>query len=331
MKPCRASSAKHFRRIFFCLGFCLVCAGGLAQPRLVLPQSGWNFGAVTNLAELDHDFVISNSGDATLQIDHVISSCNDCLQAGIEKDKILPGGSTRLHSRLDMRRLSGEVSRTILVDCNDPQNPSTVLELKGVVVPAYQITPPAIELDLSKGQRAATAQIQPLFKLRAGLSQVDCDDSNVLATIGSESSAVTTLTVESRQTILRGNTLATVTLHSNNSNDLPCRVTVLIHNPPDVEVVPSQLTFQPQADPQMQVLWLYQHGASPLTLLDAVPSSDDYHCEIDPDPDGVDYRIYVTAAPLQPSTGKTNSLVLKMMDAKHQNAAVVIPLFVAGQ
>jgi hypothetical protein len=199
------------------------------------------------------------------------------------------------------------------------------------VVPMYQVTPPAIELDLSKGQRAATAQIQPLFKLRADLSQVDCDDSNVVAIIGPGSPAGMTLTVESRQTILRGNTFATVTLHSANSNDLPCRVTVLVHNPPDVEVVPSQLTFQPQADPQMQVLWLYQHGSSPLTLLDAVPSSDDYHCEIDPDPDGVDYRIYVTAAPLQLSTGKTNSIVLKMMDAKHQNTAVVIPLFVAGQ
>ncbi|HTB84896.1 MAG TPA: DUF1573 domain-containing protein [Candidatus Sulfotelmatobacter sp.] len=326
----RAKRVARFWRFFFWLLLSLPCLDGLAQPRLVIDQPVWNFGSVTNLVWLEHDFVISNAGDEPLKVSQVVSSCNSCLLTDIEKNTIPPRSSTLVRSRLDLRLLSGEITRAIMIDCNDPQQASIVLELRGEVVSAYLVTPSAIELDLSKEQ-TATAQIQPLFKLRADLSQVDCDDSNIVATIGPESSAGTTLTVESRQTILHGNTFASVTVHSDNSNDLPCRVTVLIHNPPEVEVVPAQLTFQPQADPQMQILWLKQHGSSPLTLLDAVPSSDDYQCEIDPEPDGVDYRIYVTALQQQLSTGKTNSLVLKMTDAQHQAESVVIPLFVEGQ
>ena len=61
----------------------------------------------------------------------------------------------------------------------------------------------------------------------------------------------------------------------------------------------------------------------PLALLDVVPSSDKIHCEIDPDPDGVDYRVYVYTGPL-PVPG-TNMLTLKMQDFHGEKKVLLHP------
>ena len=236
-----------------------------------------------------------------------------------------------MHSRLDLRQLSGDITRTILVDCNDPQSPSSVIELTGVVVPAYQVVPAEISLDLSQGQRTSMVEILPLVKLRANLSQAVCDDTNLVVTVSPKSSAGFVLIVQAQKTFPRGDAAVNVTVRSADTNDLPCHLTAWIHNPPDLELVPLQLTFQPQAEPQMRILWLKQHGASRLNLLDAIPSSDKYHCEIDPDPDGLDYRIYVTAWQQQSFAGMTNVLTLKMANSLDHAKSVGIPVFVEAQ
>jgi len=311
---------------------CLVAVGKIqAAPRMEIDQPLWNFGIVTNLAVLTHDFVIRNAGDVPLEISSVVSSCNACLRAGVEQTKIPPGGTTVLHSQLDLRLLSGDITRAIMIDCNDPQSPSSVLELAGVAVPAYQVVPAEIDLDLSQGQQTAMVEIRPLFKLHADLSQVVCDDTNLVVTVSPESSAGFVLTVQAKKMLPRGETFANVTARSADSNDLPCHLIAWIHNPPDLELIPLQLTFLPQAEPQMRILWLKQHGAARMTLLDAIPSTDKYHCEIDPDANGFDYRIYVTVWEQQPFAGKTNALTLKMVDSLNHEQSVTMPIIVEAQ
>ena len=101
----------------------------LASPHIVVDQPRWDFGAVTNCILLKHEFIIRNSGDELLRISRVISSCNACLQAGINQTNIPPGGTAVVRSYLDLRRLSGPETREIMLDSNDPQMPSYVLEL----------------------------------------------------------------------------------------------------------------------------------------------------------------------------------------------------------
>jgi hypothetical protein len=315
---------------WFCLWLARISI--FAAPRMEVEQPLWNFGAVTNLAELTHDFVVRNSGDAPLEISSVVSSCSACLRAGIGKNKIPPGGTTLLHSRLDLRQLSGAISRSILVDCNDPTNPSVPLELNGWVTPAYQMMPADLSLELSQGQSAATMEILPLIQLHADLSQVRCDDTNLEATVSPNPAGGFLLAVQARENLPRGNSVAQIIIRSADSNDLPCRVTVFIHHPPDLEVIPARLSFLPQAEPQMRILWLKQHGVAPMALLDAVPSSDKFHCEIDPDPSGINYRIYVNAMQLEAAVSQTNTLILKLADSRNgKEQAVTVPLVVEPQ
>jgi len=311
------------------LFFLLVGHGiSLAVPHAEVDQPVWNFGAVTNLAGLTHDFIIRNSGDSPLKIHHVLSSCNACLRVGIEKTNLPAGSTTVLHSFLDLRLLSGTVSRAILVDCNDPKNPSFALELTGLVVPAYQLNPAEINLDLSQGQTAGTMEILPLFKLHADLSQVFCDDTNLEIAISPRQAAGFLLAVQVGKNRPRGNGVVRATVRSPDTNDLPCYVNIFFHHPPDVELLPARLLFKPQAEPQTRILWVKQHGTAPLTLLDAVPSSDKIHCEIDPDPAGLNYRIYVTAWQQAPMAGQTNMLTLKFKDSLNQAKSLTVSVFV---
>lgn len=308
----------------------MFAAGSLisAASRIVVEQPVYDFGSITNGSELLHDFVIRNVGDADLKINQVISSCNACLKASLEKIKIPPGGESLLHARLDLQLLSGPVSRTISIESNDPNNASLMLGLTGVVIPSYQMTPVEIDLDLSQGRQMTTAEITPLLQLHAPLSQVHCDNTNVLAKVSPAGIGGSMLTLEALDSLPRGNASVNLTLRSADSNDPPFHTIGFIRNPPDLELLPERLQFLPQAEPQMRILWLKQHGAAPVILLDIIPPSDKFKCEIEPDSTGYNYRIYVSAWRQESAAGQTNVLLLKIRDQNQNEHTVPVPISV---
>jgi hypothetical protein len=299
-----------------------------AAPQIAVDQPIYDFGCITNGTQILHDFAIHNAGDAELEISRVVSSCEACLRASLEKTNIPPGGEGVLHARLDLRLLNGTVSRAILLDCNDPNNDPLVVGLTGVVVPAYQITPAEIDLDLSQGQQTAVAEIVPLLNLHAPLSKVFCDDTNITASLAMEASNQFMLTLAVAKSLPRGNATINLTIRSADTNDPPCRITGFVHNPPDLELIPERLRFQPRTEPQMRILWVKQHGASPLILLDVLSPSDKFHCEIDPGSSGYDYRIYITAWQQEAAAGQTNVLILKMRDRNQKERSVPVSVSV---
>jgi len=308
---------------------CLLLANGklLAAPRVEVDQPTYNFGVVTNRSFLVHDFILHNVGDTNLIINQVVSGCNACLRVGINQTNLPPGGTATVRSYLDLRQMSGSESRAILLVSNDPKTPSCVLELLGVVVPSYSIQPTAMHLDLSAGQQSAEAEITPLFELRAPLSIASCTVSNIAARIEQRSANLYVLVVEALNNTPRGDVACDVTISSRDTNDPPCWGICHIRNPPDLELIPPQLKFQPQDEPQMRILWIKQHGSTPLVLLDILAPSDKFACEIVPDPSGFNYRVNITAWQ-QKKTGQTNCLTLKMQDQDLKEKLVTVPVSV---
>ena len=297
-----------------------------AAPRIVVDRPAYDFGSITNGSELRHDFVVRNAGDADLTIDRVVSSCTVCLQARIERTTIPAGGEVRLLARLDLRILEGPVSRGLLVYSNDPANSPLVLELTGTVIPLFQVTPASIDLDLTEGPRSASAEIVPLTGLRAPLSRIVSDNAEVTGELSPEGPGRFVVTVRPAPSFPRESEVAHLTLRSADAGDPPCRVTVVVRNPPDLELIPARLRFQPLADPQTRLLCLRQHGAAPLILLDVIPPSEKFRCEVQPEPDGSSYQIYVTALQQQSAGGWSGQIILKMQDQSHRERLVPIPI-----
>lgn len=300
----------------------------LAGPRIEIADAVWNFGTVTNAAELTHAFTLRNSGDADLEITGTKSGCDNCLRVRLETPRVTPGGTATLHCRLDLRGLDGPVSRTVTLESNDPERPVVLLELTGAAVACYQISPPQPVLDLSQGQRAVTVEIEALQPLRAPLTRATCAETNLAVSVTARSERQFVLTVLATDKLPRSRRPFLVTVQSADTNDPPCRVTGMLHHPPELEILPDHLRFEPKTEPQMRIVWIKQHGGSPLQLVDVLPPSDHYRCEIDPEPGGVNYRIYVTAAELAAEAGRTNAVLLKLRGNTGGDRTERVPLIV---
>ena len=311
------------------VGFAIVtqCA---AAPRLVVDQAVWSFGSVTNLTDVTHAFTLRNVGNTDVEIQKVVSGCDACLRAVIDKDRLLPHESALLNCRLDLRSISGPVTRTVSIYSNDPERPVLSLVLSGFTVPCYQVTPLEPVLDLAQGAQSIRVGILSLQDLRAPLSRVSVSDTNIAATLTPEGSNRFVLTLRALPSLPYGRKRMSLLLTSEDAADPPCEVAAAVHNPAEFEVLPARLEFHVQATPQLRILWIKQHGVSPLTLLDVIPPSDSYRCEIQPDPVCPDYRIYVTACNQQRVANSTNRLILKLGDARQQVSYFPIPILVGS-
>jgi hypothetical protein len=306
--------------------FLLLAAAAVASPHIAVETPVFDFGTIANGSEVLHDFVVRNTGDSDLEVQRIVSSCNACLQADIELNTIPPGKSCLLHSALDLREMDGPVSREIVLHSNDPDSESTTVELRGVVIPYYQLAPTQVNIDMSQGQNEGATEIVPLLALRAPLSKVSTGDRRVAALVTQEGNDRYQLSVKAVEALPQGNTMIGLTVQSTDPGDPPCRVSVLIHNPPDLELIPEKLRFEALSEPQVRILWVKQHGSSPLELIDVVPSSDAFRAEVNPDMNGLDYRIYVTALGRPKAGSRKMALTLKLRDQNRVLRNVEVPI-----
>jgi hypothetical protein len=142
MKPLAIRTKKAFVAgcvLFLFLGSLALQAG---QPKIKFNEETWNFGKVKQGEVLDHEFVFTNSGDATLIIQKVSTSCG-CTAALVSEDKIAPGKDGKIQIKFDTRGYGGAVSKLIFVESNDPAEARKQLQISADIV-----TPPAAKIDI---------------------------------------------------------------------------------------------------------------------------------------------------------------------------------------
>ena len=95
-----------------------IASSAVGAPRLVIPETEYNFGAVPQNAKVSHVFWLYSKGDDTLQILKVIPGCG-CTQAPLEKTTLAPGDSTRLEVIFDTKHYTGKISKRPRVESNE--------------------------------------------------------------------------------------------------------------------------------------------------------------------------------------------------------------------
>ncbi len=112
-------------------------------PKLVCEEPVYDFGTVESSVVVEHEFIVRNDGDLTLEIKNVRPSCG-CTVANISERNVPPGGTTRIGSRLSLSGRSGGQHKVMTVESNDPQQPNYVLTLKGTVGELIDVQPPRV-------------------------------------------------------------------------------------------------------------------------------------------------------------------------------------------
>ena len=118
-------------------------------PKVVLSEESWHYGEVTPDKKPAHSFTIKNEGEEKLIIESVFSSCA-CVMLDLGGKEIAPGEATTLTATFDPYGYEGEISKTITIKSNDPENPEKKIEVSIAVQhvpnPDIEITPKTFNL-----------------------------------------------------------------------------------------------------------------------------------------------------------------------------------------
>jgi len=93
----------------------------ITGPKITSTEQEHNFGDIVEGTIVTHEFTIANEGDAELHLIKVSSSCG-CTAAKPEKEKLLPGDSTKIKVTFNSKSRNGKQKKYIYVFSNDKSN-----------------------------------------------------------------------------------------------------------------------------------------------------------------------------------------------------------------
>ncbi len=101
-------------------------------PKVVFKEEAWNFGRAKMGADLVHEFIFKNEGDAPLKIVNVETSCG-CTAALVSDKKVEPGKSGKIKVTFNTQGYAGEVVKYVYVETDDPVQPRVQLKISAAV------------------------------------------------------------------------------------------------------------------------------------------------------------------------------------------------------
>ena len=110
-----------------------------AAPRVVVPQTTYDFGKGFEDRVLSHTFILKNEGNAPLKVEDVDPDCA-CTVADYDRD-IPPGGEGRIILTIKPYSVMRDFLKKATVKLNDPSRPELELTMKGYVQPIIEIQP----------------------------------------------------------------------------------------------------------------------------------------------------------------------------------------------
>ncbi|MBI2425615.1 MAG: DUF1573 domain-containing protein [Candidatus Hydrogenedentes bacterium] len=136
--------SSHVRKFTVVLLGALACwsvsPGAHATPKISSPEAIFNFGEVDNSGDVIHDFVIKNEGDTPLSIQNVKTSCG-CTVAELKKKVLEPAEETTVSAKFSLKGKTGQQTKIITVESDDPANPQFALQLQGTAIAAVMLEP----------------------------------------------------------------------------------------------------------------------------------------------------------------------------------------------
>ena len=111
-----------------------------AGPKIKFAAPVQDLGKVNAGQVVKHEFIFTNIGTQTLDITDVRPSCG-CTTAGTYERKIEPGRSGIIPVQFNSANFSGQVHKSVTVTCNDPVQPTTILQFTASVWKAVDVNP----------------------------------------------------------------------------------------------------------------------------------------------------------------------------------------------
>jgi hypothetical protein len=108
-------------------------------PRLTIVDPVKDFGVVAKGDKLDWAFSIKNTGNTDLTIISAKPGCG-CTVADFDKT-VAPGAVGKVTAHVDTTNFAGPIAKSVTVETNDPNNPSSTLTIHAIVKPYVEAYP----------------------------------------------------------------------------------------------------------------------------------------------------------------------------------------------
>jgi len=123
----------------------LSARAAVISPRLVCPDTPFDFGERRNTGQVEHDFLLVNEGQLSAEIRDVRSGCGCTVATLSDADRVIPpGGTGTVHVVFTLAGRTGPQNKVVVVESNDPRRRSLPLQLVGTAVQPVSATPPAV-------------------------------------------------------------------------------------------------------------------------------------------------------------------------------------------
>ena len=113
------------------------------RPVIACDEPVYDFGERPNSEKVEHDFVIRNDGQLSLEIRDIRVGCG-CTAAKSSDDVIRPGKTAVIHATLNLSGRSGPQNKSITIDSNDPIHRNYLLQLTGTARRLLEASPPVL-------------------------------------------------------------------------------------------------------------------------------------------------------------------------------------------
>ncbi|MFH1113284.1 MAG: DUF1573 domain-containing protein [Pseudomonadota bacterium] len=125
-----------------------VSASAYAGPKVGFDAESYDYGRVLSGDTVTKEFTLTNTGDETLTIEKLTSSCG-CTKAVKGSREVPPKGTTKIVVAFDTAGLRpGRKSQSVGVHTNDTSNPVVKLTVFADVVREITVEPPSLAKQL---------------------------------------------------------------------------------------------------------------------------------------------------------------------------------------
>jgi len=114
--------------LFLAICIAIYARGKLWVPQITCESATVDLGVITSEEPVDCLFTIRNSGHLELQITQVKTGCA-CTVVPFYQERLVPGESTVVPARLDVKGRHGPLKQVVVLTTNDPAHRQFPLRL----------------------------------------------------------------------------------------------------------------------------------------------------------------------------------------------------------